>query len=230
MAERQKGRVPEKGKHENTSKVVAAAKSTNEHIYQGLEIHNLYQDVEYASLNNYEDDSSTVSVKEFRDQDNFITQQKVIDKDYVIKIQCSKRVAAAICVTGMAAILLLAIVVAALSFAILNKFTFNDYKTEASDMSTVMMKQLTDINETLSDMNKVQNAHASDMEHLEKLTSDNAAFAARVDSRVSSISGYTLLANCSPSRYKKTSIITSTRPVSISVSTTYNVSYFELKF
>ena len=211
MAERQKGRVPEKGKCKNTSKVVAAAKSTDEHIYQGLEIHNLYQDVEYASLKNCEDDSSTVSVKELRDQDNVITQQKFMDKDYVIKIQCSKRVAVVICVTGMAAILLLAIVVAALSFAILNKFTFNY------------------INETLSDMNKVQNAHASDLEHLKKLTFDNAAFAGRVDSRISSISGYTLLANCSPSTSSDCTgtIIISHRNVTISVSTTYDVSYFE---
>ena len=93
MAGRRKGKVLELVKCKNTSKVDAAmsTKESNEHIYQGLESDSLYQDVEYASLNNSGDNHSRKSSEELTGQESIKFKQKAAD-DKMIKIQCSQRV------------------------------------------------------------------------------------------------------------------------------------------
>lgn len=69
----------------------------------------------------------------------------------------------------MAAMLLLAIAICVLCFALVNKL--KGYKTEESDS---MMRQLSDINDTIADLGKVQNAHASFLEYLENISFNNS--------------------------------------------------------
>lgn len=176
---------------------VKSFEESYEPFYQGLISLTLDEKVEYAKLNKCK--GSSCPMEKLINQGSDMPQAKHADKEHAYKLQCSKKMAGVTCAIGIITMLLFSAITTAISLAIFQKFILQE--------SLSVMKQLKDVNRTISEMNEV---HSNVLQGLK-------------DSRLSLL-GHTLIADCSPYTVTTIGSIYSNVTVSITVSSNFTVS------
>lgn len=214
MAERKKGGAFELMQYQDVPRATRFQRS-HEEVYKSLEHGTPYQEVNYASLTKLEN-------KTQENEDAVLTPVGVVDS-----IHCSKCAAITGCITGALLVLLLAAFLVVFCFA-----TFSRYRDV--DGLTLVLRQLADINKTLSEKQNSQeqllqalkrssesNTKGLEIESARINVSMDTALAA--NRRIESLSGHTFLTNCSYviSRSQSVRVVSS---MTVNVSTYYDVS------